>query len=166
MYSHLECTTVTLWRIIFSYFFWNVFPDAEQPPTYGEGNNSTRLDIVLRYVSDPNAWAFTTAAHIESKAPNAAQDRLDECETQLQRGAATLFAIEGPGGIHSLSIADSFCRVFTFAKNAPGGPVMERHLTGEGGSGIDLGIYYLDITDEEEGRLVNSILRDMRQSMG
>lgn len=165
MYPHLECTTVSLWGILLNYFFWDVYPTAEQPPSYLPGHNSSRLDVVLRYLRDIDDWKFSTAAHIEYKKPSAGPDELRICEAQLQNKATTLFDTEGLGSIWSLSINGSLCRVFKYEK-APGAPLMQIMLTGQGGSSLDVEMDYMNINDEDEGELINSILRDIRESMG
>lgn len=164
-FSHLECTTVSLWGLLLAYFFWDVPPQAEQPPTFESDSNRTRLDVVLKYLRDQNDWEFTTAAHIEYKKPDATPDDLRLCEAQLQNGASTLFSKIGSGELFSLSIYGCFCRVFKYTKTQ-GGPLMQVALTGEGGSSLDRDRDYMDITDEDEGELINSILRDIRESMG
>lgn len=165
MYPNLECTTVTLWWILLGYYFWDAFPDAEQPPTYANGHNSSRLNVVLQYLRHENAWDFSTAAHVEFKSTNAGPEKLRECEAQLQNGAATLLNVEGPGQIYSLSIAGCLCRAFMYTK-LPGGSVTQIPLTGEGGSSLDTNLDYMDIYDMDEGRLINSILRDIREAIG
>jgi hypothetical protein len=166
-YPEAEHTAVGLMVSVQNIFLWEpeIQNCPEKPPTNNQEDSRRRVDMITYYLKQPqHDWKWHVGAVWEVKKKHAGPADVTTCETQLLDACNRLFAAT-TGSCFAFAVIGNKWRAYKYTMPTVGGlgtfTCLIRNPDHTGN--LDA---YMDIGDTDEGPVINSIVRDLREDMG